>query len=871
MKNKPILLNCEKPLLRPLLRFLCLAFFIISTTAKAQFTEDFSDGDLSTDPKWFGDLASFTTTNAILQSDHPVPNSSFYLSTPLSYKAGFQWMFNVRLAFNTSSLNYCDVYVSADTLDLNNVQNGYFIRMGGTQDEISLYKIENAVETKIIDGRNGRCNHSDNNFLIKLILTQDSVFQLSSDSTGSGNFFLQEGSSSSMLIFPSVAFGIKIRQSTSSFMGKHYFDNIYTGKIPEDTVSPVLRSFELKNADRLELCFSEPVNTSGAPGGILKIETNTNHTIVCNQSNSFKNCMECELMPELENGKTYRFIIQDLEDDSGNRISDTTLEVMYYKTEVPEPPDLLITEFLPEPFTQNTFPVEFIELQNHSEKFLELKGCTIGDNGGYAVLPDLVLRKKDYLVVCKKGDEKYFPGVKVVGVEGFRTLNNSGDLIVLRNSAGVKIHETEYSEFTYQDPVKSKGGWSIEMIDPELPCSKNNYKASEAPQKASPGGPNSVNGINTMDEDLEIVSIRTKAPDQLTLTMSHSADSLYCVNTKNYQSELPISHIIVEGKQLQIVFKDSFNSSKKYTLHISMFKDCSGKELKDTTVPFAMARDPVMGDIIFSEILFNPKTGGSDFLEVYNLSEKYIDPAGLILCTFDEKGLCSDNVSIDSISGIFPPKTYRVFTKDKANIIQTYPTHEKNNVFMNELPSLDDKKGHVLLLNRKLQTLDELNYNENMHHPFLKDKNGVSLERTSFKSGRSGSGNFVSAAATYGYGTPGVENSHSTDDEPVSGELKLYPNCISPNDDGYNDYLSIALENPCSECQASVYIFDSNGFMEKVLVKNESLGNQQYWNWNGLNERNIPVKTGIYILMAEVFGINKKTIVYRKTFTVCKY
>ncbi|MEY3237606.1 MAG: hypothetical protein RI883_1707, partial [Bacteroidota bacterium] len=124
-----------------------LAFFIFLTHQAifGQFTDDFSDGDLTNNPTWVGDDSVFVifdnTGNMQLHSNKTIISSSFYLSTPSLQATNGQWEFYTRLAFNTSSANFVDVYLTSDQSNLlSPTLNGYFVRIGGTTDEISLYK-----------------------------------------------------------------------------------------------------------------------------------------------------------------------------------------------------------------------------------------------------------------------------------------------------------------------------------------------------------------------------------------------------------------------------------------------------------------------------------------------------------------------------------------------------------------------------------------------------------------------------------------------------------------------------------------------------------------------------------------------------------
>src|SRR5262245_45473762 len=109
----------------------------------AQFTDNFSDGDLSSNPVWSSDnMANWTVVGSQLRSNSATASSSFSIVTPSSTATDAQWEFFVNLQFNTSSTNYVDVFLMSELADLTAAgNNGYFVRIGGTPDEISLYKL----------------------------------------------------------------------------------------------------------------------------------------------------------------------------------------------------------------------------------------------------------------------------------------------------------------------------------------------------------------------------------------------------------------------------------------------------------------------------------------------------------------------------------------------------------------------------------------------------------------------------------------------------------------------------------------------------------------------------------------------------------
>ena len=201
-------------------RFLPLLFL---SPVAAQVSEDFTDGDFTSNPSWSGSPGAWTITLGQLQSQHALANSSFYLSTSSHLALSVEWEFFVRMGFNSSSSNYVDVFLTASLPDLSDATNrGYFLRIGNTSDELALYRKDSSASHKIIDGIDGR--NWEQGIYIKLVRTVDFRFFLFAGS--SPGQYQPEGSAIDSSYANSSYFGFLVRQSTSSFFGLHYFDEI---------------------------------------------------------------------------------------------------------------------------------------------------------------------------------------------------------------------------------------------------------------------------------------------------------------------------------------------------------------------------------------------------------------------------------------------------------------------------------------------------------------------------------------------------------------------------------------------------------------------------------------------------------------------
>ena len=148
-----------------------LILLVGSFNSIAQLSENFSDGDFTNNPAWVGDAADWIVNPAFqLQSNNTVVNSTYYLSTDNTKATTAKWDFFVQISFNPSSANYVDVFLTASASDLTQAATtGYFVRIGGTDDEISLFRKDNGTSVKIIDGVNASLNSSLSAIQVKVI------------------------------------------------------------------------------------------------------------------------------------------------------------------------------------------------------------------------------------------------------------------------------------------------------------------------------------------------------------------------------------------------------------------------------------------------------------------------------------------------------------------------------------------------------------------------------------------------------------------------------------------------------------------------------------------------------------------------------
>jgi hypothetical protein len=287
------------------------------------------------------------------------------------------------------------------------------------------------------------------------------------------------------------------------------------------------------------------------------------------------------------------------------------------------------------------------------------------------------------------------------------------------------------------------------------------------------------------------------------------------------------------------------------------------------TRTFSYSFSPEVGSILINEILFNPLSGGVDFVELVNVSEQTIPVHRLKLASRNDTLALKQIYLISTDKRYLKPGQYLVCTKDPAMIASQYFFNDPESFCaMKTLPSFSDDTGTVVLLNDSLEVLDEFSYSAKMHSPFLADKNGVSLERISLDKPTSDRKNWASAVATVGFATPGLPNSQTASGTEIQDELTPEPKAFSPNGDGYNDELAIKYSFRKPGYMANVRIFDIAGRQVKFLVKNQSLAQEGNWLWDGTTEAGQKLGIGVYIVLVEVFDQEGHRKVFKKTCTL---
>ncbi len=265
------------------------------------------------------------------------------------------------------------------------------------------------------------------------------------------------------------------------------------------------------------------------------------------------------------------------------------------------------------------------------------------------------------------------------------------------------------------------------------------------------------------------------------------------------------------------------------------------------------------GDLVINEVLFNPFPEGSDYVEIYNNSEKEISFNRLYLASRNNDLELIQLYPLSSSREKFFPHTYRVLTKDTNGVFPYFNIKCKSCFLqMDKSPSFNNDEDYVVLLDENLQVIDEFHYTDKMHSPLFADEEGVSLERISFSGATNDPKNWHSASTNSGYGTPGYENSQFDLENIHEPSVTFSSESFSPNFDGYNDDYRIHYELESPGYIGNIWIFDSTGRLVLKLAENEILGTSGEFVWNGNDETGHRQNLGVYVIVVEFFNTQGK-------------
>ncbi len=866
-----------------LLSLILGACLTVPWAAEGQLIEDFSDGDIVQNPTWVGDVSHFIVNAAgELQLMAPQAGSSI-LAAEVDMPDSAVWLLDFRLEFPPSATNLLRIYLMADQPNLLQA-NGYYIEIGenGNADAISLFRQTGSSRTLLSVGTSGLVAFEP--VIVRLRVRRTTAGEWTIEARVTGSAFMPEGNAvdATHLPGPGRYCGFYCLY-TATRRDRFFFDNISILADTPDTTPPVLLSASASgDGQAVLLNFDEDLDTLSA--------LEPAHYAVVGQPpiaearfDGSPDRVRLQLAQPLLTG-TYEVQSQQIADLAGNVSGLQSAFFDYLRTEPADEFDVLINEIMSDPTPSVGLPeVEWIELYNRSQRIINLNTLFISDGGPPRQLPSFLLYPGAFAVISTTaGAAALAPFTPVAsGVGGFPSLNNTGDTLILTDTAGRVIDRVFYAASWHENSAKRDGGWTLERINPNLPClERENWVSCPVLPGGTPGQPNAALQMTPDTVPPRLQSAFPLAENLLELTFSEGLDRIAAADLSGYRIEPPLAisqaTLASETRRIALLtLQEPLQPSTVYRLWaMKAIRDCSNNALVSAdTALLGLPQEPAPADIVVNEVLFNPEPFGSDFVELYNRSSKVFDLRDFFIANFyDGSSVC--NIGFRRL---MLPGEYLVFTPSTDDIRQRFPIADPKRLLPLALPSLPENAGNVTLFWSKdgqQVTVDSFVYLETYHNALLNSsqREGVSLERIRADGPTNDPNNWTSAArAPNGNGTPTHPNSQRTGLPPTGdGLIKLTTPRLSPDGDGYEDFLDIHLRPPAPRYTATVVIYDAEGIPVRYLLRQQIVGTESFLRWEGDMDDGTPARPGIYVLWVELFAPTGEVLRERLTFALVR-
>ncbi|MEP2376465.1 MAG: lamin tail domain-containing protein, partial [Ekhidna sp.] len=636
-----------------------------------------------------------------------------------------------------------------------------------------------------------------------------------------------------------------------------------------DTELPTVLSYNFDT--NLTIIFSEVMEAVSLLTGNYSMSGG----ITVNQASvtdEFPTAVEISFNEPIEGGVLYDLTISGPQDCAGNPMEETTIS--FGVGRFPTFNELIITEIMFDPDPQIELPnQEFVEVYNATSEILSIEGMSFTDASATIGLPARMLNPGAYYVLATTSAAAEFSS-NAIGVSSFPSLNNGGEQLIL--SRGDELIFSLMYDPDWHDEDKRSGGYSLEMRDISNPCLEdaNNWGSSQNNLGGTPGTVNSVTQTIPDNFGPEIVSVTAVTADSIRISFSEKIDpsSVNSVSA-SLSPAIDVDQVFFNinyPANVTMTLGTSLQESVPYALSIDNVTDCSGNEIQQGTADFALPVLATNEDIKLSEVLFNPRSNGVDFVEIYNDSEKYISLKNWGLGNLDDEGEIDDVDVITTNELVIAPGQFMAFTIGANALLTNYPKGQSSNFFeMGALPSYPNDEGTVLLIDQDETIVESFSYNEDFHYNLLESVDGVSLERVSFEESVNNGDNWRSASSEEGFATPGYANSQSFVNDRAVGTVTASPEVFIPGNVGSGrDFTTINYQFDQPGQFANVNIYDQTGRLVKNLAQGVLLSTAGFLRWDGDTNDGKTARMGYHLIIFEIYDSSGNSEIIKETVVV---
>jgi hypothetical protein len=318
-------------------------------------------------------------------------------------------------------------------------------------------------------------------------------------------------------------------------------------------------------------------------------------------------------------------------------------------------------------------------------------------------------------------------------------------------------------------------------------------------------------------------------------------------------------------EKLKIDFAEAIPEQKIIYLSVDGLTECVGTEISGLTYIFGIGRKATTEDLFLNEVLFNPKGGGSDFVEIFNASTHIIKSDNLQLARIENGEITQKPLP----EMILLPNTYYALCDHPEWLLENYDVPYPIQVINMSIPSFPNTQANVTLLYKEDTNhivIDSFRYNRDWHSVWLNDDEGVSLEKVHPTLNSNQSESWKSTSSNAGYATPTGQNSQYLDPfAKTSKNISIANQNFSPDGDGYKDFLRLDYNFDENNLLSKLQIFNLRGYPVYNSSRNSVFGSNGFFTWDGKSSDGNRLPIGVYILLLELINESGQIEVVKKS------
>jgi len=859
-----------------------LMAFFMPVLAYGQIVETFEQGSLSgwvqgTAGHWGADSTGCITGKFSMHHVFDSPSSGTdctgLLLADLHPEAGVTtWEFKIRHGYDPSASNNWSVYLLTNS-DPSSFQtgasaNGFAVgvNLTGYDDTLRLWKAVNgSVSVVLTTSVNWQNDIGTGKWArVKAERSPEGLWRISV--YDSANNLLDSAAGNDDRLFSPYWFIVVYRYSSTRDRLLWFDDVMIDGHFYRDTIPPEVIDLRVTGRNELQLVLSEELSEFVPDNSANEVTE-----IKCISYTYYLLRFRDEFANKKENILTIRLLC----DKQGNCTTDYKVK---FTPAWAEAGDVIISEIMADPLPVVGLPgKEYFEITNRGSFSFCLQGWKYFAGDQKISIPAYDIGPGEYVIICSATDTALFSKYgRTIGLKPFPVLSDGGKLIYITDSLFNLIHGVDYSQQWYGNALKEKGGWALEMIDMNFPFhAEGNWEASNSSRGGTPGKANSVDRIN-LDNGFQGI-MNCFPDDSITIVLQLSETVFDLVGqpaliTVDNNPVLSVAHDDPLLRSFILKSSERFLPEKVYNLQLSgEVTDAAGNLPERSSYLFGVPEKTAKGDIVFNELMFNPLPGDPDYIELYNCSEKTIDASRLLLASVSETGDTSVTFYVSDMPRCIIPGSFYAVTTDPEKINDRYYSSDSEHIYYaGTLPSMPDDRGHLLLLNRELEVIDEVIYSEDQHYSLIAENEGIALEKIRPGASSGESANWHSASGSSGWGTPGRENSVFSRLPQADDQIIFSSGRISPDNDGFEDFLVIDMNLEGNDNVVTVTVFDETGQFVDRIAENILAGSNATIVWDATYKSGQLVREGIYIILIELFSDKGKKKSWKKVCTVLR-